>query len=92
MHPPGPRSKRGSRDRSSKWRSWWWRPGRQFIADDAGEIYTYDVNTHTNYDGAAESEAGVYGMRAIAAYLGGELKKIERAEREARPAAILSPA
>jgi len=40
--------------------------GIEFIADAAGEIYTYDVNTNTNYNGAAEAEAGMYGMRAIA--------------------------
>jgi ribosomal protein S6-L-glutamate ligase RimK-like protein len=57
--------------------------GIEFITDGAGEIYTYDVNTNTNYNGAAEAEAGIYGMRAIAAYLGDELAKIERAEAEA---------
>jgi len=52
--------------------------GIEFITDAKGELYTYDVNTNTNYNAAAESEAGVYGMRAIAAYLGGELQRIER--------------
>ena len=33
-------------------------------------MYTYDVNTNTNYNTDAEAEAGIYGMRAIAAYLG----------------------
>ena len=50
--------------------------GIEFIQDAAGEIYTYDVNTNTNYNRAAEAEAGQYGMRAIARYLGDELRKI----------------
>jgi hypothetical protein len=52
--------------------------GVEFITDAAGELYTYDVNTNTNYNSAAEAEAGVYGMRAVAAYLGDELKKGHR--------------
>jgi hypothetical protein len=50
--------------------------GIEFIQDAAGEIYTYDVNTNTNYNSTAEAEAGQYGMRAIARYLGDELRKI----------------
>ena len=50
--------------------------GIEFIADASGEIYTYDVNTNTNYNPAAEAEAGVYGMRTIARYLGDELRRI----------------
>jgi glutathione synthase/RimK-type ligase-like ATP-grasp enzyme len=52
--------------------------GIEFIADANGEIYTYDVNTNTNYNPAAEAAAGIYGMRAIAAYLGRELRKLEQ--------------
>ena len=33
----------------------------------------YDVNTNTNYNSDAEAVAGLYGMRAIARYLGQEL-------------------
>ncbi len=51
--------------------------GIEFIIDAAGELYTYDVNTNTNYNSAAEAEAGIYGMRAVAAYLGDELKKLQ---------------
>jgi hypothetical protein len=51
--------------------------GIEFIADRRGELYTYDVNTNTNYNGDAEQEAGLYGMRAIARYLGRELRAIE---------------
>jgi hypothetical protein len=42
-----------------------------------GEIYTNDVNTNINYNSAAEAAAGLYGMRAIAAYLGKELSKLQ---------------
>ena len=47
--------------------------GIEFIVDDNGENYTYDINTNTNYTPAAEDEAGVSGMRSIAMYLGDEL-------------------
>jgi hypothetical protein len=50
--------------------------GIEFIADAAGEVYTYDVNTNTNYNPAAEAAAGLYGMRAIARYLGDELRRV----------------
>jgi hypothetical protein len=51
--------------------------GIEFIVDRAGELYTYDVNTNTNYNGDAERAAGVSGMRAIAAYLGEELRALD---------------
>ena len=58
--------------------------GIEFITDKNGDLYTYDVNTNTNYNSDAESEAGVYGMRAIAAYLGRELRSVDEArERQA---------
>lgn len=50
--------------------------GIEFVRDGRGEIYTYDVNTNTNYNSDAEREAGVSGMRAIAAYLGSELARL----------------
>ena len=34
---------------------------------------TYDVNTNTNYNPAAEAKAGVSGMQAIARFLGRQL-------------------
>jgi glutathione synthase/RimK-type ligase-like ATP-grasp enzyme len=52
--------------------------GIEFIEDRNGEIYTYDVNTNTNYNGDAERAAGVSGMHAIASFLGGELRALER--------------
>lgn len=48
--------------------------GIEFITDAAGEIYTYDVNTNTNYNRDAEKIAGVHAMREIARYLGSELR------------------
>lgn len=54
--------------------------GIEFITDANGELYTYDVNTNTNYNSTAEAEAGLYGMRAIARYLGEELKRVARKE------------
>ena len=54
--------------------------GIEFIRDRAGRIFTYDVNTNTNYNAAAEAAAGVpvTGMRAVARFLGEALAK-ERA-------------
>src|SRR5947208_3673600 len=51
--------------------------GIEFIVDKPGDLYTYDVNTNTNYNSDAEQEAGIYGMRAIARYLGRELRALE---------------
>jgi hypothetical protein len=61
--------------------------GIEFITDRAGAIYTYDVNTNTNYNGDAEAAAGIFGMRAIAAYLGDELHQLEGAGLSALVAA-----
>jgi len=52
--------------------------GIEFITDAKGGAYTYDVNTNTNYNPEAEAAAGLYGMRAIAAYLGRELAALDR--------------
>jgi len=48
----------------------------EFIRDEAGEIYTYDVNTNTNYNSGAEMmEYGrMKAMWEIAAFLGRELQ------------------
>ncbi len=52
--------------------------GIEFIADENGEIYTYDVNTNTNYNAQAEIDAQVpvTGMQAVAGFLGEELAKL----------------
>jgi hypothetical protein len=51
--------------------------GIEFIADEHGELYTYDVNTNTNYNSSAEADAQKFGMRSIAAFLGAELRKLK---------------
>ncbi len=50
--------------------------GIEFITDKNGEIFTYDVNTNTNYNSEAEAVAGISGMGNIARYLGDELKAL----------------
>jgi hypothetical protein len=57
--------------------------GIEFIADAADRLYTYDVNTNTNYNAAAEGHAGLYGMKAIARYLGDELRRISLTDQRA---------
>ena len=49
--------------------------GIEFIVDRQGQAYTYDINTNTNYNPRAEATAGRSAMRAIAACLGGELRR-----------------
>jgi len=44
--------------------------GVEFIVDEQGTKYTYDINTNTNYNPTAEAAAGQSGMAAIADYLG----------------------
>lgn len=61
--------------------------GIEFITDRNGELYTYDVNTNTNYNSDAEHEAGLFGMRAIASYLGSELRALDRRIVQERAAA-----
>ena len=48
--------------------------GIEFIRNSAGEIFTYDVNTNTNYNADAEAAYGKYGMLELANFLGKELK------------------
>jgi len=55
--------------------------GIEFISDGNVVIYTYDVNTNTNYNSAAEADAGIYGMRAIAACLGEELGRLKKTQQ-----------
>lgn len=47
--------------------------GIECIKNERGDIFTYDVNTNTNYNQDAEAIAGLSGMRAIAEHLGHEL-------------------
>ncbi|TMU88271.1 alpha-L-glutamate ligase [Bacillus sp. BHET2] len=48
--------------------------GIEFIQDKEGTLYTYDVNTNTNYNKDAEEQYGRYGMLELANYLGKRLK------------------
>ena len=48
--------------------------GIEFIVDAAGQDFTYDINTNTNYNPGAEAIAGRSGMAAIARYLGATLR------------------
>ncbi len=64
--------------------------GIEFILDKDGELFTYDINTNTNYNSTAESEAGVSGMRSIAEYLGDQLAKVASYEGNQRQIAASS--
>ena len=47
--------------------------GIEYIIDQKGKIYTYDVNTNTNYNSIAEKDSKVKGMKSIADFLKKEL-------------------
>jgi hypothetical protein len=49
----------------------------EFIVDRQGRAYTYDINTNTNYNAAAEARAGRSGMKALARYLAEELARTD---------------
>ena len=49
--------------------------GIEFIRNQEGIIYTYDVNTNTNYNSDAEEKAGKYGMLELAKFLGKALRE-----------------
>ena len=51
--------------------------GIEFIVDEHGEVYTYDVNTNTNYNSDAEALEQKYGMLELAKVLGKELETLE---------------
>ena len=52
--------------------------GIEFVRAPDGTAVTYDVNTNTNYNGAAERRAGVSGMGRLADLLGAELQRARR--------------
>src|SRR5262245_19370331 len=54
--------------------------GIEFISDTDGAVYTYDVNTNTNYHPDAEARAGRSGMDTLARYLGNELTRSQGRE------------
>ena len=47
--------------------------GIEYIVDKKGTIYTYDVNTNTNYNSIAEKDSKIKGMKSIAEFLKKEL-------------------
>ena len=47
--------------------------GIEYLTDKNGTIYTYDVNTNTNYNSQAEKNSEIKGMRSIAHFLKEEL-------------------
>ena len=63
--------------------------GIEFVLDASGAPFTYDINTNTNYNREAEATAGLFGMREIAAYLGGELAVVEARRTGSAPSAAL---
>jgi hypothetical protein len=50
--------------------------GIEFIRNKDGEIFTYDINTNTNYNSDAEEAAQTFGMLEVAKVLGSELEKM----------------
>jgi hypothetical protein len=52
--------------------------GIEFVTDSAGVVYTYDVNTNTNYNRDAEARTGRSAMTTLARHLGAELKRLSR--------------
>jgi hypothetical protein len=51
--------------------------GIEFIRNGADEIFTYDINTNTNYNSDAEAKAGKFGMLQLAKFLKEELEKVK---------------
>ena len=49
--------------------------GIEFVQDKNKELYTYDINTNTNYNSIAESFSNLKGMKSIANFL---LKELQR--------------
>ena len=45
------------------------------MKDRNGQLYTYDINTNTNYNSVAENLSSLKGMEAIANFLKKELEK-----------------
>ena len=49
--------------------------GIEFVTDADGAVYTYDINTNTNYNPDAEARGGRFGMETLAQYLGAQLNQ-----------------
>ena len=50
--------------------------GIEFLEAMNGQLYTYDINTNTNYNSIAENLSDLSGMKAIACFLKRELEKL----------------
>jgi hypothetical protein len=50
--------------------------GIEFIVDEAGQVFTYDINTNTNYNSDAEARAGKSAMNQVARFLETELARV----------------
>ena len=50
--------------------------GVEFLENDKGELFTYDINTNTNYNSIAENLSDLKGMKSIADFLNSELQKV----------------
>lgn len=50
--------------------------GIEFIRDETNQVFTYDINTNTNYNRDAEEAAGIYGMKLLAQYLLAQLEAV----------------
>jgi len=48
--------------------------GIEFVENEKGEIFTYDINTNTNYNSIAENLSELKGMKSIAVFLSNELE------------------
>jgi hypothetical protein len=55
----------------------------EIIENASGDVFAYDVNVNTNYNADAETRAGVWGMGAVARYLGVELARQTESALEA---------
>ena len=50
--------------------------GIEYIVDQTGKVFTYDVNTNTNYNSQAEKNSKIKGMKSIAEFLKKELLQL----------------
>lgn len=50
--------------------------GIEFLQDNSGKLYSYDINTNTNYNSIAENLYELKGMKTIADFLIRELDKL----------------
>tara|TARA_B100000029_G_scaffold513244_1_gene612170 strand:+ start:718 stop:1644 length:927 start_codon:yes stop_codon:yes gene_type:complete len=50
--------------------------GVEFLEDGQGQLFTYDINTNTNYNSIAENLSKFSGMKTIANFLNAELNKL----------------